>query len=462
MSKTSLVLFLCLIAAITFSAAPQSGPLTIIDHATIIDGTGNSALKDGAIVIQGERIQQIGPRGTIKPPPGTTLIDATGKFVIPGLIDAHIHFDQSGDIFTRPDAVDLRKVRSYEEELAWTKMRLPITLMRYTASGVTSVVDMGGPLWTYDVRDQASKTANAPRVAVAGPLIATWGEAAFSQSDPALIVATTPEMARDLVRKNSDHHPDLTKILFIRGTGEPEKQFAVVKAAAEESHMRGIRVAVHATELDTAKMALRAGADILVHSVEDHRIDREFIDLAKARNVLYITTLIVTEGYDEIFGQAVKLTDIEQQLGDPQVIATWSQLAKIPANEIPGGVPPPNLRESQQTQFTNLQLLDSTGIRIVAGTDAGNIGTLHGPAIHREFELMAAAGMRPADILVAATKNGAAVMGREADLGTLQKGKYADIVILDADPLRDIRNARKIYKVIKNGVILDISTNALK
>jgi hypothetical protein len=209
-------------------------------------------------------------------------------------------------------------------------------------------------------------------------------------------------------------------------------------------------------------MALRAGADILVHSVEDRRIDREFIDLAKGRNVLYITTLIVTEGYDEVFGQAVKLTDIEQQLGDPQVIATWSQLAKTPTNEIPGGVPPPILRDSQQTQFMNLQLLESTGVRIVAGTDAGNIGTLHGPAIHREFELMVAAGMRPADILVAATKNGAAVMGREADLGTLQKGKYADLVILDADPLRDIRNARKIFKVIKNGVILDISTNALK
>jgi imidazolonepropionase-like amidohydrolase len=98
----------------------------------------------------------------------------------------------------------------------------------------------------------------------------------------------------------------------------------------------------------------------------------------------------------------------------------------------------------------------------VAGSDAGNIGTLHGPAIHREFELMVAAGMRPSEILVAATKNAAAVMGKEADIGTLQKGKYADLVILDADPIRDIRNARKIFKAIKNGVILDISTNALK
>ena len=236
----------------------------------------------------------------------------------------------------------------------------------------------------------------------------------------------------------------------------------VVKAAAEESHARNIRVAVHATELETAKLALKAGADILVHGVEDQRIDRDFIDLAKGRNVLYISTLMVTEGYDEVFGQAVRLSDIEQLLGDPQVIETWSQLAKTPAGEIPGGVPQPNLRNSQKTQFMNLQLLESTGIRIAAGSDAGNIGTLHGPAIHRELELMLSAGMRTADIIVAATKNAAAVMGREADIGTLQKGKYADLVILNADPLRDIRNTRKIFKVIKNGVLIDIPTNALK
>jgi len=462
MWKTSLPLLLLLFAVATIAALPQTVPMILIDHATIINGEDGAPIKNGAIVIQGERIQQIGTRGTIKPGPNVTVVDATGKFVIPGLIDAHVHFDQSGDVFTRPDAVDLRAVRLYAEELAWTKMRLPVTLMRYLASGVTSVVDMGGPLWTFEVREQAAKTINAPRVAVAGPLISTAAELPFAETDPPVIVATSPEMARDLVRRNADRHPDLTKILFIRGNGDIDRQFAVVKAAAEESHARGIRVAVHATELATAKMALRAGADILVHSVEDRRVDREFVDLAKSRNVLYITTLIVTEGYDEVFGQAVKLTDIEQQFGDPQVIATWSQLAKTPANQIPGGVPAANLRDSQQTQFMNLQLLDSAGIRIVAGSDAGNIGTLHGPALHREFELMAAAGMRPADILIAATRNAAAVMGREADLGTLAKGKYADLVILDADPTRDIHNSRKISRVYKNGVLINISAAALQ
>src|ERR1700730_6427744 len=221
------------LAGAPISAVPRAVPLIVVDHATIIDGTAKPAIKNGAIVIQGERIQQIGTRGNIKPGPGTIVIDATGKFVIPGLIDAHVHFDQSGDVFTRPDAVDLRKVRSYAEELTWTKARLPVTFMRYLASGVTSVVDMGGPLWTFEVRDRATKATNAPSVAVAGPLISTASELQFVETDPPVIVGTTPGMARDLVRQNAGRHPDLTKILFIRGGGDVDKQFAVVKAATE-------------------------------------------------------------------------------------------------------------------------------------------------------------------------------------------------------------------------------------
>ena len=100
-------------------------------------------------------------------------------------------------------------------------------------------------------------------------------------------------------------------------------------------------------------------------------------------------------------------------------------------------------------------LVDAAGVRIVGSTDAGNIGTLHGPALHREFELMAQAGMRPTDIIVSATKNAAAVMGRQNEVGTLEKGKFADLVILDADPLADIKNIRKISKVMKGGEFIN-------
>src|SRR5262249_23133317 len=137
--------------------------------------------------------------------------------------------------------------------------------------------------------------------------------------------------------------------------------------------------------------------------------------------------------------------------GDPEVIATWSELGKIPPNEIPGGpprVPPPPKRP---IAYDNLMLLESAGVRIVTGTDAGNIGTLHGTSLHRELEMMVAAGLRPMDALLSATKNGAAVMGRQSEVGTLEKGKFADLVILDADPLADIKNTRKIFKVMKAG-----------
>jgi hypothetical protein len=188
-----------------------------------------------------------------------------------------------------------------------------------------------------------------------------------------------------------------------------------------------------------------------VHSVTDRLVDNELINLVKNRDILYITTLAVEDDYRMVLNQQVALNDIEQKLGDPEVIATWSDLAKIPPNEIPGGVPRMSPSPKRPVAYDNLMLLESAGVRVVAGTDAGNIGTLHGPALHRELELMAAAGLRPMDIIVAATKNGAAVMGRQAEVGTLEKGKYADLVILDADPLTDIKNTRKIFKVMKAG-----------
>src|SRR5207249_4793590 len=230
-----------------------------------------------------------------------------------------------------------------------------------------------------------------------------------------------------------DRRPDLIKIWFIRRPGDNfDQQVQIVSAAIDESKSHNVRVAVHATELETAKAALRAGADILVHSVTDRLVDKEFIDLVKSRDVLYMTTFFVEDGYRQVFDQQVSLTDIEQRLGDPEVIATWSDLAKIAPSDIPGGIPRIPPAPKRPVAYDNLMVLDSAGVRIVGATDAGNIGTLHGPALHRELELMALAGMRPMDILVSATKNAAAVMGKQDQVGTLERGKFADLVILDA------------------------------
>src|SRR5262249_24718150 len=205
-----------------------------------------------------------------------------------------------------------------------------------------------------------------------------------------------------------EKQPDLIKLWWVRQPGDNlDQQAEIMSAAIEESKSRGVRVAVHATELETAKAALHAGADILVHSVTDRLVDNEFFNLVKMRDILYITTLWVEDGYRMVLNQQAALNDIEQKLGDPEVIATWSELGKIPPNEIPGGpprIPPPPKRP---IAYDNPMLLESAGVRIAVGTDAGNIGTLHGPSLHRELKMMVAAGLRPMDALVSATKNGA-------------------------------------------------------
>jgi imidazolonepropionase-like amidohydrolase len=450
MWKISLVLLCLLVASIP--AAQQPGGIVVIQGATLIPGTGGPAIRNSAIVIDGGRIRDMGPRNEVRVPGNAQTVDARGKWVIPGLIDAHVHFSQSGGIYTRPDVVDLRKWRSYEKEMEWIKERLPYTFERYLVSGITGVVDCGGPMWNFEVRDIASHTKKAPRVVVAGPLIATYLPPTTSTNDPDIVKPNSPAQARDLVRRQMDRKPDLIKLWWVRRPGDNlDEEVQIMSAAIDESKSHGVRVAVHATELETAKAAVRAGADILVHSVSDRLVDTEFINLVKNRDIPYITTLAVEDGYSMVLNQKVMLTDIEQRLGDPQVIATWSELGKIPPGEIPGGIPRIPPQPKQPVAYDNLMLLESAGVRIVAGTDAGNIGTLHGPALHHELELMAAAGLRPMDIIISATKNASAVMGLQNDVGTLQKGKFADLVILDADPLADIRNTRKIFKVMKAG-----------
>src|SRR5215467_3551550 len=253
------LLALAILSAIPLLAM-QPGSVVVILGPTLIDGTGGPTIPNAAIVIENGKIRDIGPRGKVRIPTDVRTIDAKGKYVIPGLIDAHVHFSQSADIYTRPDVVDLRKWRPYQAELDWIHERLPITFARYLACGITGVVDVGGPMWNFDVRNLASKTKNAPRVAVAGPLISTYVPPELQTADPPIIKANTAAEARSLVQRQLDRHPDLIKIWFIHREGDSlDEQKAIVRAATEEAHANSLRVAVHATQLDTAKAALEAG-----------------------------------------------------------------------------------------------------------------------------------------------------------------------------------------------------------
>jgi len=453
------LLFLLLISALmTASAQAQSRNATlIINGGTLIDGTGGPPVADAVVVVSGDRIADTGSSSKIIVPKNTKTIDARGKWIIPGLIDAHVHFFQSGDLYTRPDMIDLRQRVPYERELEWIRGRLPYTFTRYLCSGITSVVDAGGPFANFNVRAMARRTRAAPRVAVAGPLISTVAPDNLETADPAIIAVTNPEQAVALVRRELARKPDLIKIWFIRGPDvELDRAVKIVEAVVKASHAADVRVAVHATELETAKAAVGAGSDILVHSVSDQPVDDEFVQMVKERGVIYTTTIVVLERYAEVLGQSVALTDIERSCGDAQVIASWADLAKIPQDRLPLYARFPPRFTERAVVLANLKRMQEAGAIVAAGTDAGNIGTLHGPSLHREFELMAEAGLTPMQIIVDATRNAARVFRPDTQIGTIESGRLADLLILDADPLVDIGNARRVNKVIKDGHVFEV------
>ena len=417
--------------------------------ATVVDGAA-APIPDAVVLIDGDRIQAVGSRAQVALPKGITIVDGRGKWVAPGLVDAHVHFFQSGGAYTRPDAVDLRKVRPYEREIALLKAALPRTFARYLLCGVTSVVDVGGPFWNFEVRDAAARTALAPRVAVAGPLISTVDRPQLDIGDPPIIKTATPDEARALVRRELERKPDLMKVWFVFRPGDDlAAGKALVAATVDEARKGGVRTAVHATELETARAAVEAGADVLVHSVFDKPVDDAFVDLLKRRGVIYIPTLFVRTGYALVLTGSFSPTPAERRWADPDVLATFDEVKSRPElASRPRRAPDP---ESERVTAQNLKRLSDAGVTIAAGTDAGNIGTLHGPSIFRELRLMADAGLTTRQVLASATAGGARVMGREKDLGAVAPGKLADLLILDRDPLVDVANLEAIHRVVKGG-----------
>jgi imidazolonepropionase-like amidohydrolase len=433
--------------------------ITAIVGATVIHpdrDLPSAVAPNSTVIIAGNRIESVGPAGSTPVPTGATRIDGRGKWVVPGLIDSHVHFFQSGNLYTRPDVADFNAWMPYAKEVERNKARLAATFKVWLASGVTSVVDIGGPFWNFEMRDAALKSPAAPRVAVAGPLLSMIDRVKLDLGDPPIIKVASAEEAQALVRRELERKPDFIKVWFIHQQGDDlAAQEAIVKAAADATHAAGVRLAVHATELIVAKASLRAGADFLVHSVEDEAVDEEFLALAKRNRALYCPTLFVRLGYRYALSNTWRPTEAERRLADPQILAAMGDLQKIPKQMLPERVAKamsePVPPKPSAIALQNLRKVWDAGIPVVMGTDAGNIGTLHGPSVFREMEIMTQAGLSPLQVLRSATSNGAKAMGMEREIGALAPGKLADLVILDADPLADVLNLSRIHRVIKDG-----------
>jgi imidazolonepropionase-like amidohydrolase len=433
---------------------------TALVGATAFVGDELSVVNDATIVLQGDRIVGVGPSTSVTIPSGAQRIALHGKYVLPGLIDSHVHFFQSGGLFTRPDTIDLRSVRPYTEELAWIDAHLEDTFARYLRAGITSVSDVGGPFWNYDVRARAARTAIAPRVAAAGPLISSIDRSILSpHGDPPIVMIESPDAARALVKREAERQTDFVKLWWIVTDEHPAAAFVpVARAAINQSRELSLRVAIHALELETARYAAESGTDILVHSVFDKDVDDSFVALLKERNIILCPTLRVLGGYETTFAERPELSIQDLRIANPETVGTLFMLVDLPNAETPAqlaALQKVDPVERRAAAMRNLRRLHDAGVTIAAGTDAGNIGTLHGSALYAELETMVESGLPVKDVLISATLNGAKHMARDHELGTITPGKLADLLVLDENPVDDIRNVASVRLVVKDGLAYD-------
>ena len=424
--------------------------------ATLVDGSGAAPVPNATVVVKDGRIACAGPRASCAVPAGTDTMDLRGLWVIPGLIDAHVHFAQTGWVDGRPDALDLRARYPYDSTVAHLAVDPETFFRSYLCSGVTAVFDVGGYAWSWGLRQRAEQDLQAPHVAAAGPLLSTVDHWINLPDEKQILYVGTDSAARVAVRAHVARGTDAIKVWYIVRPGADTTQLkAVVHAAGDEAHRLGVRLIVHATGLREAKDALRAGADVLVHGVGDKPVDDEFLELARQRHAIYTPTLTVFDGYRQV---RVRHFEPHYPLScvDPATLAKARSTDSLP--------PPTNVAadfvERQRALIAqalavgqaNLAAVFHAGITVAAGTDAGNPLTLHGPSLYWELQTMQESGLTPMEVLVTATKNGALAMGR-ADIGMLEPGKLADLVVLGADPTADIGNVQAVRYVMRGGAL---------
>jgi imidazolonepropionase-like amidohydrolase len=418
-TRLATVLLVTLLALVGFS--PESptaqAPAMALTGARVIDGTGAAPVEQATIVVANGRIESVGPAASAKIPAGATRVDMAGKTIVPGLINAHGHLN--ADTTSRP-----------------VRDKLASQLRVYADYGVTTVVVLGAGV------DELDETVSLREAQANGPL----DRARVYVAGNSIRNLKTAEEARAQVNRYADEKADIIKIHITGGPMDMTPE--VYGALIEQAHKRGLRVAAHLYYIKDAKGLLDKGVDVIAHSIRDQPVDAATIAEMKRRNVPYIPTLtrdlaqFVYETTPPYFKDPFFLTHVDHYRREMNLLLDPAMQAKTRNDKARQAIKP-----ALEMANRNLKTLQDAGVTIAMGTDSGPAGRFMGYFELMELELMTKAGLTAKQVLQAATRDAARCQKIDADLGTLEVKKWADFVVLDADPLANISNTRQIADV---------------
>jgi imidazolonepropionase-like amidohydrolase len=436
-------MFRLLAAAATLlalTASPARAAWTI-EHVTVIDGTGAAARSDMTVVVDGERIAKVVPTAIAGPPKGE-VIDGRGKYLIPGMMDVHIHL--SGWQGKHPDGTPIVDHAVAEAALA-----------SYIYDGFTTVVDVGNQPENslYERGLERAGKIKSPRIFATGNLITYPG----SHGDAMAIRISDFEKDKALLDRHiAEQQPDILKLTYDEEGWGTRPMITLMPQPLlhqiiQYYNEHGIRTTVHVSNERRSIEAIYAGTDTLAHPVIQGPVSDSFVNLMAAKKVPFATTLTIGENYS-------RLVEHPEYLDTPDYVAAFSAADRQKMKT--------ELRDTWKARPWTWWMKLMTPIceenirKIVAAGGVAALGTdqSSGPAAHRELELLVQAGLSPAQVIKIATHNGAVFLGKADDLGSVEEGKLADLVLLNADPLKDIDNTRALALVMKNGAIIDEST----
>jgi imidazolonepropionase-like amidohydrolase len=433
---SALVGALVVVAAV----ADAQTPATLFEGARLITGDGTAPLENSAFLVENGRFIRVGARGAVQAPAGVQRVDLTGKTVIPALVDAHSHIGYMRDLTSGPQN--------------YTRENILDHMYRFAYFGIAASQAMGSDFgeMPFVLRDEilAGRHPDAARFLTAGRGLAPVEEISPANMRHSAFPVTTVEGARAAVQELVPRKVRIVKT-WVDDRGGAIKPLApeLYRAIIDEAHKNGLRVAVHATGLEDAKALLRAGIDIFAHMISD--VDDELVALFKQHpNTVVLTAL----GGPRRTVYAPWLNPphplIVETVSPAQIKRLQDRLGRTPPDDLARG------REAWDRLARGLARLSAAGVTIGVGTDGGGQqgDQFVGWTMHTEVENMVAAGMTPAQVLVAATRRSAEILGL-TDLGMVASGKSADFVVLDANPLDDITNTRRINRVYLRGKEID-------